>query len=264
MKNIIRISLAVIIGIAVLAFLVGCGVRVPGAVTGSGKAETREFNLSGFSEIQAANAFSIQVSSSESFKVRVTADDNLWNSLDISVSGNTLHLRPKPGIGIIGGTLKADVTMPSVKSLDLSGASSATLSGFNSNDNVNFTLSGAAKVNLDNMKSGPSIFELSGASNASGSFTTSNVKLTTSGGSNVNLEGSATDITIDASGASHIILKQFKANKASVVLSGGSEARVNVQSINSADLSGASNLYYTGNPTIGNLQTSGASGIHHE
>ena len=108
-------------GIAVVTFLVGCGVSVPGAITGSGKAETRDFNLSGFTGVQASNAFTIQVSRADTTKVQVTADDNLWNSLDISISESTLHLRAKPGVNIINSTLKATITLPAISSLDMSG-----------------------------------------------------------------------------------------------------------------------------------------------
>ncbi len=89
----LRKSLILIIYTTILALVVGCGVSVPGGVTGSGKAETRDFALSNFTGIQAANAFSTQINKADAFKVQVTADDNLWNSLDISTSGNTLHLR---------------------------------------------------------------------------------------------------------------------------------------------------------------------------
>jgi hypothetical protein len=264
LNSITKISLFGVIVIIILAFLAGCGVRVPGGVTGSGKEETRDFNLSGFNGIQASNAFNIQVNNSNSFKVQVTADDNVWNYLDISSSGNTLHLRVKPGTVIINSSLKATITMPAITVMDLSGASACSLVGFNSNDNLNVTLSGASTVNINNLKSGPATFDLSGASNTTGGLNATSLKFVATGGSKVTLGGSGTDLNIDASGGSRVTLDELKVQNASVMLSGGSEARLNAQNIGSANLSGGSNLYYTGNPTIGNLQTSGGSNIHKE
>jgi hypothetical protein len=262
--SIIKVSLVGAIVIITLTLLASCGVRVPGGVTGSGKEETRDFNLSGFTGIQASNAFTVQVNSGNSFKVQVTADDNLWNYLDISTSGNTLHLRVKPGTAIINSTLKAAITMPAITVMDFSGASTCSLVGFNSNDNLNVSLSGSSTININNLKSGPATFELSGASNATGGLNATSLKFVATGGSEVTIGGSGIDLNIDASGGSRVTLDALKVQNASVMLSGGSEARLNAQNIGSANLSGGSNLYYTGNPTIGNLQTSGGSNIHKE
>jgi hypothetical protein len=233
-------------------------------VTGSGQAETKDFDLSGFTGIQASHAFTILVNQADSFKVQVTADDNLWNSLDIGISENTLHLRTKPGVNITSSLLKAIITLPAISILDISGASNVTVSDFRSDNRLTFNLSGGSNVKSDNLKSGITTFDLSGASTATGSIDTSTVKFIARGGSRVDLSGSGTDATIDASGFSRITLEQFQLRNTTVILSEGSEARVNTQNIPSADLSGVSNLYYTGSPTIGYVQTSGGSAIHQQ
>ncbi len=250
--------------VMLLVFLFGCGMNLPGTITGSGTTETRDFSLSGFTGIQAANAFSVQVNRSDSFSVRITADGNLWDSLDISIAGKALRLRAKPGINIVNATLEAVVTLPSIDSLDFSGASTATLSNFTSNSAISFVMSGGSTANISNMKSGPTVFDISGASTVSVSMDMTSGKFIVSGGGQINLVGTGTNTTIDASGGSRLTLNEFAVETTKVVLSGGSEARVFAQKITSADLSGGSNLYYVGSPTIGNVQTSGGSGIHQE
>lgn len=250
--------------IVTLIFLLGCNVTPTRTVTGSGKVETRDFSLSGFTGIQASNTFSVQVSRADSFSVQVTADDNLWDSLDISVSGSVLRLRAKPGININNSTLKAIVILPSISSLDLSGASTATVDKFTSTSRMTCVLSGASEANIINVTSGPATFDVSGASTLSGFVTITTGKFLASGGSIISLGGSGTSTTIDASGGSRVTLNEFPVEDTSVTLSGGSEARVFGLKITSADLSGGSNLYYVDNPTIGSVQTSGGSGIHQE
>lgn len=254
-----------LIGVVIVVSLVGCTTGFPsGVVRGSGKSETRDFQLAGFTGIQAGNAFSIQVSREDSFKVQVTADDNLWDSLDISVSGTELHLQARPGVSVINSTLKAVVTLPQVSSLDVSGAANASIGGFNSDNGMTFTISGAGAVKIDDMKSGDTVFEISGAGNASGKISTAGIRFSASGGSRTDLSGTGTDGNIEASGGSRVTLDQFQLQKVSVTLSGGAEGRVNAQNITSADLSGGSNLFYVGSPTLGKVQTSGGSSIRPE
>ena len=254
-----------VVPLLVVVFLVtSCSNVAQETVNGSGKMETRDFNLSGFSGIQAATGFIVQMSQGNSYKVLVTADDNLWDKLDISQSGGTLHLQSKPGITIRNATLKAIVTLPSLKKIDLSGAAKGTAGGFNSGNSLVITLSGAGTLNLDGGKFGSTKIDISGASTLSGNTNIDEATFSVSGAGKVNISGTGGSATIDASGGGQLILDQFKVQKVSVTLSGGSQARVNCQNITQANLSGSSYLYYVDNPTLGKIQTSGGSVINKE
>jgi len=73
------------------------------------------------------------------------------------------------------------------------------------------------------------------------------------------LTGSASDLAIAASGASCVELDNFPVNNADVTLSGASRGTVNLDGRLDADLSGASKLSYIGEPTMGDINTSGGS-----
>jgi hypothetical protein len=250
---------------AVLMVSAGCGTAVSERiVSGSGKTETRDFALAGFSGVQAAAAFSVQVSQADAYKVTVTADDNLWADLDVSVSGGSLHLQSKPGVSFRNTTLKAVVTMPALRSLDFSGAALGAVKGFKGDSQLTVRLSGAGTMNLDGITAGSTAFDISGAGSVTGSATTGDVKFTVSGAGRVTLSGSGTTASIEASGASRVTLDQFSLQKVSAVVSGASEARVNAQNISSADISGASHLYYIGSPTLGKINTTGGSSVSKE
>jgi hypothetical protein len=241
-----------------------CGNIIPETVSGSGKTETRNFDLSGFSGIQAGAAFVIRVDREASYKVQITADDNLWDKLDISRSGSTLHLQTKRAVNVNNASLTAIVTLPSLNNLDLSGAARGTVRGFSSNGNLSIKVSGAGDLNIDNLNYDSAAADISGGGSFSGSAALTDAKFTISGAGRVNLSGSGTSATINASGGAQIILDQFKLQKVSAVLSGASEARVNTQTITTADLSGASRLYYVDSPALGKIQTSGGSTIGQE
>jgi hypothetical protein len=246
------------------AMLVTAGCGVFNTVTGSGIAESRDFDLSGFSGVQGEAAFEIQLSRADSYSVRVTADNNLWDVLDIKISGATLHLGFKSGVSAINTTLKASVAMPGLSTVELSGASQATVSGFSSGSGIKFVLSGASRVDIQDIETGDATFDISGASNVSGSMSFDQGQFVVSGGGTVNLRGSGTSGTIDASGGSTVDLDQLTLQTARATGSGGATIRVNAQNINRADLSGGARLFYVGNPVISNVATSGGASISKE
>ena len=117
---------------------------------------------------------------------------------------------------------------------------------------------------MDDIEVNSAKFEISGASKATGNMEAGNVELKVSGASGVDLEGSADTIDIEASGASKVDLADFPIHDADIRLSGASEATINVKGRLDSVLSAASKLYFHGNPTIGNMEISGASTIKHK
>jgi len=73
------------------------------------------------------------------------------------------------------------------------------------------------------------------------------------------LDGSANDMVASVSGASRLNLDDFTVNNADVSFSGASSGTINLDGRLDADLSGASRLSYIGEPTMGTINTSGAS-----
>jgi len=137
--------------------------------------------------------------------------------------------------------LRASVTLPQLHGLTASGASRGTVSNFSSNEDLDITVSGASRV--------------------TGDVTAGNVEFGISGASTIQLEGSANDIDANVSGASHFNLEAFTVNNADVNFSGASSGTVNLNGRLDANLSGASRLWYIGEPTMGDINTSGASTI---
>lgn len=101
--------------------------------------------------------------------------------------------------------------------------------------------------------------ELSGASRITGDLGVGNARLGLSGASRADMSGSAGNLAADISGASRIEMGGFEVQDASLVMSGASRMTVNVNSRLNAKLSGASYLHYKGEPTMGDIRTSGAS-----
>ena len=88
--KLITIVLVIIIGL--LTATSGCIPEVGATVTGSGKLAAWDFDYRDFSEIEAGYAFDVEIVKADSYLVRITVDDNLYESLDISKQGDTLVL----------------------------------------------------------------------------------------------------------------------------------------------------------------------------
>ena len=138
---------------------------------------------------------------------------------------------------------KAEITMPTLNSLDIAGATHGTVDGFNNSDQFVAKVSGASFLELTNFMVADVDFELSGFSHLTGSGTGNNLTSTVSGGSNLDLTN-------------------FQVDNANVDLSGGSHATVKLDGRLDVQASGASSLEYIGEPTLGTINTSGASSIN--
>jgi hypothetical protein len=255
MKKVVMLMVTVLL-VAWLA--AGCY----GTIRGSGDLETREFDFSDFTRVEVGTAFEVEVVQSDSFSIRIIMDDNIFEYLDVSRSGETLEIRLKSGYGYVSYTSIIEITMPELHKLGFSGATSGMVSGFSSTQDLDVELSGASSLNILGMAAGDIDFKLSGASDLTGSITADgDARFNVSGASSVVLSGSADDLDADVSGASSLDLEDFPVGNASIGLSGASNGTVNLDGTLNADVSGASHLSYIGEPTLGDLETSGASSI---
>jgi len=247
----------------------------PRGLVGSGNLETEAYAFANFTEVEISDTFEFEIEQSSSYSINVTTDDNVMDYVQVSQEGQTLKIGLRTGLRIgsvtlsIGFgifprlesvTLKASVTMPQLRELTVSGASRGTVSEFSSTEDLNVKVSGASRVTGD-ITAGDAAIDVSGASRVTGDITAGNVEFGISGASTIQLEGSADDMVASVSGASHLNLDAFTLNNADVNFSGASSGTVNLNGRLDANLSGASTLWYIGEPTMGDINTSGASTI---
>jgi hypothetical protein len=253
-RIILCLVLAVIISTPVIT--AGCAV-----VTGSGEVVTREFSYTDFTRLEVDYAFNAEITQADSYLIKISLDDNLFEYLVIEQSGDTLQITMQPGNIYSKTQQRAVITLPDLERLELSGASKAAVSGFTSSHDLQIKISGASQMDISDVVSGNAFLDLSGASNIEGTFTVKDIVLEVSGNSTVSLAGSAENISLTASGASQVDLAALKINNAWFDLSGASQATVNASGQLSGDLSGASLLEYLGDPTLGNFTSSGGSSV---
>ena len=216
-------------------------IPMPQIVYGSGKLTTKNFELADFQSISVGSAFQADISQSDTYSVSITADDNLFDYIQVEKNGSQLSIRFDTRRGQPRGTLKAKITLPTLEALRISGASTGTVSEFK--------------------LSKPATLDVSGASTLNGSFDADQIDVHASGASKANLKGNASTANLKADGASTLNLVDFSLDSASVNLSGASNARISVKNKLDYNLSGASHLTYDGSPTIGRSSSNGASSV---
>ena len=236
---------------------------------GAGEVITEEKDFADFTYVDVGSAFEVEITQSGSFSVIISADESLFDYIEVSKSGGTLkvYLNPRhifTDFTLGGKTSKAEITMPALYGLQLSGASKGTITGFKSSEDFELVVSGASSLETVDIKVGDTEFEVSGASRVSGNMTADDAEFEVSGASSIELSGSADNIILEVSGASRVDLADFPLNNADVDLSGASEATIDVKGNMDLVVSGASRLYFLGNPTLGTTEVSGASTIKHK
>ncbi|APV43409.1 DUF2807 domain-containing protein [Dehalogenimonas formicexedens] len=252
-----------IFGIILVASMAVAGIAcIPfGSIVGRGPVETRNQDFSGFTKIEISSTFKVEVVRDSGYSVSVTTNENIFGYLDFSQEGDTLKIKLKDGSYTVA-SLKARITAPEIASLQVSGASSASLSGFTSNANLKLVASGASSIELDSIKCGDLDANVSGASKIKGSMETGNATFLVSGASNVSLSGQGRDLKVTCSGASRGSLKEFASTNAKVSFSGASNGDVSTSGRLDVTLSGASSLKYYGNATLGDVNVTGASSLN--
>jgi len=195
------------------------------ATFGLGKVVTREEAFTGFDRVEVDNAFKVDITQSGTYSVVVRVDSSLEQRLEVVKEGNTLKIGLKDeggGVKIQAGTKEVEITMPELTGLDLSGASQGTITGFKSTKTLDVGLQGASEVTMS---------------------------------------GSGQNVMVVAEGASTVDLTNFSVVDANVEARGKSQVTVNVSGRLDADASGDSNVYYLGDPTMGEIDTSGGSSV---
>ena len=172
--------------------------------------DTYEYNLEGFTGIDGSSSFDIEVKKSDRFSVVIIANKSLKNKLIVETRGNNLYLGIKPFSGFSFSTKspKAIITMPELKQIQLSGASSMLAAGFKSNNDLIADLSGASSLDIDIIARNIT-FGLSGASDLTGVLEVKDVRLDLSGSSDIDLFGFGQELIVDAGGASTGDLRDF-------------------------------------------------------
>ncbi len=191
------------------------------------KAEfSKKYALKDFNKIDCGGAFVMVVKKGNTFGIEAQSDSkDALDDLELNVSDGELEIGYEDNFSfnLHNHRIYIFITMPELKSLDISGASKSKVIGFkNLSQNLAINLSGASKLALD-------------AEVASLDFSAS-------GASKADFIGSANKLTIDVSGACKINAQKMQVNIADIEASGASKIALGRVKQLSSNTSGASKI----------------------
>jgi hypothetical protein len=198
-----------------------------GLVKGSGEMKTRDFTRSDFSEVKADDGIELKIVYATSYNVTITADDNLFDCIQVSQKGETLKLSLKRA-DYVDARVKAVIAMPHLRKLTLSGAAVCFIASFDTRAGVDFHISGDSSLVFASMTVGDITLDVADASKATGNITAGDVRLKAENGSTVQLGGTANDLACEANGSSLVKLEAFSVRNGDIKLSGESTATINL------------------------------------
>ena len=205
----------------------------------------KQFNETGFTRIAAGETFNVKVKQGAAFSILAKGCSQELSDLRVSVEQNgTLDIRYNQ---YKNDRYRVDleITMPVINSINLSGASKGTVTGFALQPGTFKTiLSGEANCTVDGL---PAL-----------------ISVEQSGASVLNLTGLAPDLIAHLSGTSKLNAYTATFSDADVYTSGTAKAQVQVQQSLFAQASGDSRIYYKGSPANVNAEQSGSAKVIHE
>jgi phage shock protein PspC (stress-responsive transcriptional regulator) len=186
-----------------------------------------------FSEIEVSGAFRVLVRQGDSYKAEAAGRPDDLSDVRLDIRGNRLVVRNRGNNGLLSvfgehrNPILVTVTLPRLRSLELSSACQADVSGFR-DDELRLDASSASSVRL--------------------SVNVPRLEVDLSSAAHAELSGSATKLLVDGSSASSLEALNLRATQASIDLSSGSEAKVHATDELKVDLSSGSLVRYTGRP----------------
>jgi hypothetical protein len=174
----------------------------------SGQRTSRSYDLTDFDRIDVEGQWQVTLERGDAWSVAVETPAEILENVRVDRDGDELSISYEGGWcgGCFsdGNVLKATITMPAIESLDLSGATQLSFSGFDGRS-LSVDVSGAVALRGASSRFDMLSLDLSGA----GSVDLSDVRVTdanvdVSGASNVNLQMAGGRLTGDMSGTSNL------------------------------------------------------------
>jgi len=215
-----------------------CETEDPGPI----QHDEKSFDVVDFDRLEMGDALHIEVEQGSAFSVHAEGDYRNLNDLEVYKSGTTLVVRYDDNSNRRHETY-ITITMPTLNGVNFSGASFSTISGFESDQDLDFILSGASVSQLD--------------------AGYRQINLVVSGASDLVLRGLGDELQADVSGASVLSAFDYPVREATIRATGASQGKVTVTDELNATASGASSVLYRGNPSV-TSSTSGSSTVRED
>ena len=218
-------------------------VLLAGLAAAPALAETRSYDLSGFTGIEAHDGVEVEVSVGGGFSVEAEALRGDLDRLEVTLRGEALHIERDADWRLFGtgnrDRFRITVTLPMLEEAQAASGTRMTVTGVSGD--------------LTAVASGGSHLEITGDLGA--------VRAEASGGSHLELTGSCVGIDADGSGGSRVLAAELACDGATATASGGTRIEVTATDTAALIASGGSSIDLTGGADITRAESSGGASI---
>ena len=195
-------------------------VKFGKSIKGSGQTATEMREMASFHAIEVSGVLQVEVVAQKEQTVEVEADDNLLRYIKTEVRGGTLKMWTERQLKT-SNPMRVRITVQDIDELEVSGA---------------------ANINIKDLKN-------------------AGMKVDSSGASKIKVSGESSKFIADLSGATSIDAEALTVENADVDASGASNVSVNVTGTLRAEATGASRVRYAGTPKEVIKKSSGAGSV---
>jgi hypothetical protein len=219
-----------------------------------------------FDQISLQGNYLATVIQGEQFSITATGDEEELNNTSLSFANQTFspenHTNFRWCIFCTTQPVHFFITMPHIQGVDLHGSSSVVLKGFTSSTEHFLTnVVGASTLLASELHPQKFVALAHGVSNIKiDNLTATSTEIDSRGASKITLKGTSNTLNIKSYGASQINTSLFQSKNVLIDSSGASELTVWATQQLQTKVTGASKVYYKGNPELKN-STSGASEV---
>lgn len=219
-----------------------CNIIGGERIKGNGNIKTENRQAGSFVNVSVSGDMDLYVHQDSAYNVRVEADENLLEYIEVITEGENLIIRPRKGYNLSGSNdIKVYVSSPRYNKLEASG--SCDIIGEN-------IIKTESRLDID----------LSGSSDVKMEVNAPEVKAELSGSGSIMLSGITKDFSVAGSGSTDIKCMDLKSENVSVRISGAGSAEVFASVKLDVNVSGSGSVEYRGNAIV-NQNISGSGSV---
>lgn len=169
---------------------------------------TKSFDAKDFDKLSISGAYIVNIKSGTTFKVEADGRQKDIDDIEVKVEGGLLKIRNERNMKLFDSQKRIglNITMPTVREIELAGATKARVQEFRNLNRLNVHISGASKSYID--------------------VTTQNLDVELAGAGQMKLSGKADRLNAKLSGACKLDAHNMNINHAEVSAAGASKAEM--------------------------------------
>ncbi len=213
-------------------------------VSGNGNIQTQDRSVGSFKSVEVGGSAKVLVSQGDQNSVKIEADENLLQFIDVYKEGDKVIVREKPGYNLQPTKdIKIYVTAPVYSRIEASGACDIIGQTKISNpEDLHMHVSGSGDIRME--------------------VDAPRLRSSISGSGSIFLKGETKEVELDLSGSGHAHCFELLSENTSVTISGAGSAEVYASVKLSANVSGMGNVSYKGNATDVTQHVSGSGSVN--